>query len=173
MLCVCFLYCCIYECTIVVYSSILTLPPHWLWFQRPETGMFSFFLSIWPAGLLVKSKQSVCSLHERHKGQFGPTVPPSASTAAMEAGLWSGGTDGGREKAGLEDWSQTLWAALSCWDCLPGLLSSTTLFSLSVTHFVLPPLCSHTTDCVRRPQCRHIPASSSHEWNFIFLYYTK
>lgn len=68
-----------------------------------------FLLPKYLACSLVGQVQTeTCSLHERHKGQLGPTVPPSPSTAAMEAGLWSGGTDGGREKAGLEDRSQTL-----------------------------------------------------------------
>lgn len=56
---------------------------------------------------LVGHVRIVCGLHDRHKGQFGSTLPPSPFTG-MEAGQQYGGADGGGEKEGLEGWSQTL-----------------------------------------------------------------
>lgn len=68
----------LFECKNVVYLSIPTLLPTMTVIL--ETGMVSFFLAD------QVHKQIVCGLHERHKGQFGSPLPPSALT-----GRWDGG----------------------------------------------------------------------------------
>lgn len=85
---------------------------HYLWL-----GRFSSFLCchLKPLdGSLVGQVPIVCGLHDGHKGQFRAPLPPSAFPG-MEAGQQYGGPDGRRGEEGLAGWSQTLWAALSCW----------------------------------------------------------
>lgn len=135
MLCVHYLYCCIFECRDIVFTcpSSPSSPPwllvHWL-------GCFSPFCVVTKSldRSLVGQVQIVCSLHDRHKGQFRSTLPPSPF-AGMAAGQQYGGTDGGREKEGLEGWSQTLWAALSCWESALPIVQQHPLF------FIHRPLC--------------------------------
>lgn len=143
----------LFECKNVVYLSILTLLPTLTVIFR-DWDVFLLPCGLSPNKLFVvsmKGTKASLVLHSHPRPSLG---------AGMEAGQQYGGTDGGSEKAGLEGRSQTLWAALSFWDSLPCLLSGSTLFSLSITHFVLPPLCSYTTDCEWRPWCWHIPAST-------------
>ena len=74
-----------------------------------------------------------------------PPFTTSTTTTPLSVMGWrpsgrDSGTDGGERRGGFQGaLPQTLWAALSCWDSLLALLSSSTLLSLSITHFIIPP----------------------------------
>lgn len=65
----------LFECKNVLYFPILTLLPTMTDFRD-----WDVFL------LLFASKQIVCSLQERHKGQFLSTLPPSPFTWCWDGG---------------------------------------------------------------------------------------
>lgn len=146
-----YLFCCIFEFSNVVFThpSSSSSPPwllvHWLRF-------FSSFLCCYHKSLdcsLVGQVQIVCTLHERHKGQFRSTLPPSLTLHLVLGWRQGSSMVGQTEEEKRRGWragrrhSELPWAAKS----LPCLLSSSTLLSLSIAHFVLPLLSSYTTDC--------------------------
>lgn len=89
----------------------------------------------------------------------------------MEAGQQHGGTDGGREKEGLEGWSQTLWAALSCWE------SALPIVQQHPPFFLHRPLCPPPAVLLyNRLGVEALMLTYSYKhfiWTFSVLYYTK
>lgn len=132
--------------SIVILLSTLTVS------SLTWTEIFFSFLCCYHKSLdcsLVGQVQIVCSLHERHKGQFCSTLPPSLTLHLVLGWRQGSSMVGQTEEEKRRGWragrrhSELPWAAES----LPCLLSSSTLLSLSIAHFVLPLLSSYTTDC--------------------------